>query len=149
MINDKQKRIKLSIVFIIFISLLGNLAYLFYEKAYIDGGFDKQNNEIINSYNANSGVLLELKQQTICSNLESPLGNISNYYRLVFLVSFINIISILAVFLLIFFKKYKKIILSYRSLALLIFVEIISICTFIEAFVFEPDYYYAYCVKFL
>ena len=148
--SNKQKTIKPFIFLIIIFSLLVNLIYLSYEKIYENGNYATHNNEIINYYeNDYFNVPVKIKQQAICSNLESPFGNMAIYYKLVFLAVLLTIISIMSVFLILIFKRHKKIILYRKDAFIIIGAEIISIFIFIWAFIFESDYYFTYCVKFL
>ena len=127
-----------------------NLIYLSYEKIYENGNYATHNNEIINYYeNDYFNVPVKIKQQAICSNLESPFGNMAIYYKLVFLAVLLTIISIMSVFLILIFKRHKKIILYRKDAFIIIGAEIISIFIFIWAFMLESDYYFTYCVKFL
>ncbi|MCK5085488.1 hypothetical protein KAK05_02135 [Candidatus Parcubacteria bacterium] len=148
--SNKQKTIKPFIFLIIIFSLLVNLIYLSYEKIYENGNYATHNNEIINYYeNDYFNVPVKIKQQAICSNLESPFGNMAIYYKLVFLAVLLTIISIMSVFLILIFKRHKKITLYRKDAFIIIGAEIISIFIFIWAFMLESDYYFTYCVKFL
>ena len=147
---NKQKTIKPFIFLIIIFSLLVNLIYLSYEKIYENGNYATHNNEIINYYeNDYFNVPVKIKQQAICSNLESPFGNMAIYYKLVFLAVLLTIISIMSVFLILILKRHKKITLYRKDAFIIIGAEIISIFIFIWAFMLESDYYFTYCVKFL
>lgn len=147
---NKQKTIKPFIFLIIIFSLLVNLIYLSYEKIYENGNYATHNNEIINYYeNDYFNVPVKIKQQVICSNLESPFGNIAIYYKLVFLAVLLTIISIMSTFLILILKRRKKIILHRKDVFIIIGAEIISVLIFIWAFMLESDYYFTYCVKFL
>jgi len=144
----KQKSEKSLILFLIVFSLLINMFYLYYERAYKSGNYEVYNNKIVNDYENNySNIPVEVKQQAICSNLKSPFGDIANYYRLVFLASSLTAISVLFVFLIMILKKYKKIVLSRKYIVMLMCIELISISIFIGAFILESDYCYTYCVK--
>ncbi|MFA7170316.1 MAG: hypothetical protein WC178_05745 [Candidatus Paceibacterota bacterium] len=146
----KQKSEKPFILFLIIFSLLINLFYLYYERAYESGNYAVYNNKIVNDYESNYfNIPVEVKQQAICSNLKSPFGDIANYYRLIFLASSLTAISVLFVFLVMILKKCKKIALSRKYIVMLMCIELISISIFTWAFILESDYYYAYCVKFL
>ena len=147
---SKQKTIKLFIFLTIIFSLLVNLIYLSYEKIYENGNYATHNNEIINYYeNDYFNVPVKIKQQAICSNLESPFGNMAIYYKLVFLAVLLTIISIMSTFLILILKRCKKITLNRKDVFIIVGTEIISIFIFIWAFVPESDYYFTYCVKFL
>ena len=147
---NKQKIIKPFIFFIIISSLLINLIYLSYEKIYENGNYAIYNNEIINYYESNyPDALLEINQQIICSNLKCPFGNIATYYKLVFLSVLLTMLSIIFIFLILILKKHKKIALSCKDIFIIIGIELMSLFIFIWAFMFESDYYFTYCVKFL
>ena len=146
---NKQKLIKLFIFFIIIFSLLINLIYLSHEKIYENGNYAVYNNEIIKHYESvHFNAPLETKQRIICSNLKCPFGNLAIYYKLVLLSLLMTVISIIAAFLLLVLKKYKKIALSRKDMFIIVSIELILIFIFIWAFILESDYYFAYCVHF-
>lgn len=148
--SNKKKTMKLFILFIIISSLLLNLVYLSYEKIYENGNYAVYNNEIIKHYkNVYPDISLEIKQQIICSNLKSPLGNLEIYYKLVFLSVLLTVVSIISIFLILIFKKHKKIVLSSKDISIIVSIEIMSLLIFVWAFMLESDYYFTYCVKFL
>jgi hypothetical protein len=148
---SKQKTVKPFIFLVIIFSLLVNLIYLSYEKIYESGNYAAYNNEIINYYMSNNfDTPLEIKQQQIiCSNLKCPFGDLAIYYKLVFLAVLLTIISTIFTFLILIFKKYKKIALSHKDVFIIISIELISLFIFIWAFMLELDYHFTYCVKFL
>ena len=147
---NKNKTIKLFIFFIIISSLLLNLIYLSYEKIYENGNYAVYNNEIIKHYkNVYPDVSLEIKKQIICSNLKSPFRNLEIYYKLVFLSVLLTVVSIISIFLILILKKHKKIVLSSKDIFIIVSIELMSLLIFVWAFMFESDYYFTYCVKFL
>jgi hypothetical protein len=146
---NKQKIIKLFIFSLIIFTLLTNLIYLVYEKSYESGDYQKYNNEVINYYiNSSDSIPLEVKHQNICSNLKGPLGSFSVYYKLTLFAILMIVVSIIVVFLLLILKMFKKIIISYQDIIIFISIILVSFFIFIWAFVFEPDYYFSYCVYF-
>jgi len=148
MFNEKRI-IKLSIFFVIIFTLLINLVYLSYEKIYEGGNYAADNNKIISYYeNTYLNTPLEIKQQIICSNLKSPLGNIAVYYKLVSLSILMTAISVVVVFLMLTLKKCKRIILSRKDIVIIASIEIISLFIFVWAFILESDYCFTYCVYF-
>ena len=146
---NKQKIMKLFIFFIIISSLLINLIYLSYEKIYENGNYATYNSEIIKHYESvYLDTSLEIKQQIICSNLKSPFGNLAIYYNLVLASVLVTAISIIALFLLLVLKKYKKVVISDKDIFIITGIELISLFIFAWAFILESDYYFTYCVHF-
>lgn len=153
---NKQKTIKLFIFSIVIFTLLINLICLSYERIYTSGNYATHNSEVANYYKSNyPSASLEVRQQTTCSNLKFPFGNIEIYYKLFALSILATIISIiivfisLVIFLLSIFKKHEKTKLSHNDMLFIASIELISFLLFIWFFAFEPDYSFTYCVNFL
>ena len=154
---NKTKTIKLLIFSIVIFTFLINLAGLSYERIYRSGNYAIHNSEVVSNYSESNypNAPLETRQQTTCSNLKFPFGNIEIYYKLSALSVLATLISIAAVFisLIIFlsptFKKHKKRVLSYGYMLIIVSIELISFLSFVWFFTFEPDYSFTYCVHFL